>query len=900
MHKTTKKYLSLFLTLLLFLSLFPIELNSNVVNATSIDQDQLTNSYLNEINYLEENNNLEEAVTAVNNKGMTVPVFGTDSNINDVMQAYLTGLGYTGITVSIADLADIEGSSFSQYAKVNLDGRLEYFYVNPTENVSAANMGLTNYKVKFTLSDGNQTQKTEAKTIQLKWDRDKVKTFFDETLNNFNFSENITPNTDLNQIIQNFNLPAYTDGKDFKISWASDNAAASVGSLKSEYQNGQFLDYYPISIKQSSEAQIVNLTATFKYNRGNENIDFTHVYQITVPGIDLSVIKAEMQQDLDNYFTVDVLKYSYPNAGISFDNQNVLYDVQLPSSANIRKDTIVDGKVVSTGIKDLYQKYITSGSGFSFYSFENPTDVGDAGIIRNGFIGNITLPKSGEKPVQVSVTMTLTHRDYDLSVQKTLTLTLNPVDYEELMVEVNRKAELMELVKENFFDILNSNPSKIGNDQSEKNSSADQIKFDLSSFKEVRFKNPDDPTDNTLEYIYDLSQVVGDGVELSALPDWENQEAWRLLRSSNPRYLTHENLIVTEPQYNTDVTIDAMLNIPSMEQYKDYFPEGASTDDANKLSSLFNQAIIQNITIPGKDGEAPDDYKDTIQATLIVEGSKILQDKSEHATAHQEWFNQTLEIARDTAFIDFLSDTLNADENLEKLELDINSGWLNTIDFKGFEANTTGQTNGSASTWMWYVKHKDGQDFETISTLDRKDAEAYLQDGDTLKLKFINDPRYPSNVQAQKPENPIDLKDDADINGWTGFRGDAENQTPVREVESVPSISKAENWSYINDNYNEWGFPTSISDLISINNQTIYATGNLLVKLDENGDELNRLTLAGNIEYFSRLAYGRGMVLVPLQGGALQAVDPVTMKSLWVVESLDSFEKWEPKEEGSS
>ena len=521
MHKTTKKYLSLFLTLLLFLSLFPIELNSNVVNATSIDQDQLTNSYLNEINYLEENNNLEEAVTAVNNKGMTVPVFGTDSNINDVMQAYLTGLGYTGITVSIADLADIEGSSFSQYAKVNLDGRLEYFYVNPTENVSAANMGLTNYKVKFTLSDGNQTQKTEAKTIQLKWDRDKVKTFFDETLNNFNFSENITPNTDLNQIIQNFNLPAYTDGKDFKISWASDNAAESVGSLKSEYQNGQFLDYYPISIKQSSEAQIVNLTATFKYNRGNENIDFTHVYQITVPGIDLSVIKAEMQQDLDNYFTVDVLKYSYPNAGISFDNQNVLYDVQLPSSANIRKDTIVDGKVVSTGIKDLYQKYITSGSGFSFYSFENPTDVGDAGIIRNGFIGNITLPKSGEKPVQVSVTMTLTHRDYDLSVQKTLTLTLNPVDYEELMVEVNRKAELMELVKENFFDILNSNPSKIGNDQSEKNSSADQIKFDLSSFKEVRFKNPDDPTDNTLEYIYDLSQVVGDGVELSALPDWE-------------------------------------------------------------------------------------------------------------------------------------------------------------------------------------------------------------------------------------------------------------------------------------------------------------------------------------------------------------------------------------------
>ena len=67
---------------------------------------------------------------------------------------------------------------------------------------------------------------------------------------------------------------------------------------------------------------------------------------------------------------------------------------------------------------------------------------------------------------------------------------------------------------------------------------------------------------------------------------------------------------------------------------------------------------------------------------------------------------------------------------------------VNNREISGYEANTTGKTNGSASSWMWYVKHQDSQDFVSVSTLDRKDEAAYLNDGDTLKLKFINDPRY--------------------------------------------------------------------------------------------------------------------------------------------------------------
>jgi len=350
---------------------------------------------------------------------------------------------------------------------------------------------------------------------------------------------------------------------------------------------------------------------------------------------------------------------------------------------------------------------------------------------------------------------------------------------------------------------------------------------------------------------------------------------------------------IQEPMESNSSDISTMNQISVEEQ-----PDEKENQEQNDSKSLLDEANKAKQSLDDQESLPVDDKKietETITATLIIEGSKILQDKSEHDTAHEVWFKKIVEVQEDTAFIDFLYDTLNEDPKLITLDVDKDSGWLTTIEISGYEANTTGKTNGSASSWMWYVKHQDSQDFVSVSTLDRKDEAAYLNDGDTLKLKFINDPRYPTSVRAETPENPIELKDDSNPRDWTGFRGDAENKTPVREIEIAPPIVRAENWAHINTNVNEWGFPTSISDLLTINGYTYYATADQLIKLDPVGNVDSTLTLAGGIQYFSRIAYARGVIIVPLQGGAVQAVDPETMTSLWVVESLDSFEKWEPQ-----
>ncbi|MDI9490943.1 MAG: PQQ-binding-like beta-propeller repeat protein [Bacillota bacterium] len=841
---------------------------------------------------------LDNALADLNGAALFRAQYGTDINANTMIELWLETKGHGGISVSIAEETDIQNSSVyaGTYTKINLDGSLEYFYVDPDENLSAANLGFANFKIKFTLSKGDLSAKSESKTVQLKWDEAKVKDLIqNKSIAKFNLATALAPNSSAEQVTENFKLPYCIDQKLwFKVTWTSDDPAVVVASNYTT-PTGEFLPtnaYYPVTVKQGAEAKNVNITAKYHFDRSDaEHIVIEKTYQITVPAIDLTEIEQKMQADLDAYFVPQVLNYRSPNAGVSFDSNNVLYNFQLPNNRAIRNDTVVDGEVVSKGIGNLYLDYVTSGTGFSFFEFTpDGVEVDSGGITRNGYIGNVTLPQAGEKQKKVDLTMTLRHKEYDLSVSKTITLTLNPLDYDEFMAKVERNAELMALVKANFFAALNGNPDQTAN------AASNQIKHDLSSFREVRFAKPDDPNDKTLEYIYKREQIKGDGVVLAPITGWEVQEAWRVLRSSNPRYLAHENLLVNEPIYNTEISIDAMLNIPAMEQYKDYFSGDNSSPEAQKLASLFNQPISQNVTVLGKEGDPPADYEQEIPAELIVEGSKILKTKEDHSTAHETWYSSNETIPRDTTIVSFARQTLAKNPEIT-LDMD-DSGWLTSIEFEDYPMNKTGETNGPASSWMWYVKHQGDSEFQLVSSLDPKDDAAYVKKGDVIKLKFINDPRYPFNVADQTPEQPIELKDDSDIVGWTGFRGDAQNKTPVRELETIPEIIREQIWDSINTNINEWGYPSTISDLLSINDKIYYATENKLIRLNEQGVIDGELELAGSIEYFSRLTYSNGMIIIPVQGGGVQAIDTFTMTSLWVVGSIDSLEKWEPDDNG--
>ena len=87
------------------------------------------------------------------------------------------------------------------------------------------------------------------------------------------------------------------------------------------------------------------------------------------------------------------------------------------------------------------------------------------------------------------------------------------------------------------------------------NTSKDSITDDLQPFAEV--------LDNggQLQYIRGAINLTFGGIEIDDLPGYDpmHSQPWREFRSSRETVISSENLLVTKPEYNTDVTIDSVL-----------------------------------------------------------------------------------------------------------------------------------------------------------------------------------------------------------------------------------------------------------------------------------------------------------------------------------------------------
>ena len=593
---------------------------------------------------------------------------------------------------------------------------------------------------------------------------------------------------------------------------------------------------------------------------------------MTVKAIDLSEIEDTMRNDLDKYFVPEVLTYSGELAGQDFDANNVLGDFTLPRSGKMGRDTKdKDGNIVSHGIKDLYKKYQTSGLGFSFYDFDpnrESVDDPEAGIFHNSFAAKVKRPVAGEKPLSVDLTMTLRHKEYDLQVSKTLKLTLNPIDHDQFMTKVDRYARLMELAKANWFEALNRNG----------NEAADQITKDLGSVKEIRFRDGIEGTEEELEFIYNAKEVKGDGIVPQELPGWESQESWRLFRSSRPDLLSHETLrLVKQPKYNTEVTVDSVLTVPALESYREYFSNNPNTSEAKKLASLFDQPIKLNVKIIGTDGEAPEGYGDQITGTFIVNGSKLIHKKEDHATANEEWLRYDFEVEPGTTLGALTRELLAQEGRAVKWS----GGMLTSITIDG-KTNTNQITNGVGSYWMWYLNNELGPVM----------ADSYvLQTDDKVEWRFDNDPSYPSGVVQETSDPPHTV--DATPDYWPGFAA-ADNNNATKDFPKVEEILNLE-WGKEIGEIDSYGTNYK-SDFLVVKDHIFLASDDLLYKIDYEGNIVAQTSLRADILYFSRLAYNNGLIVVPLKGGALQAIDPVNMQTVWVASSLDYYSYWDPED----
>ena len=116
--------------------------------------------------------------------------------------------------------------------------------------------------------------------------------------------------------------------------------------------------------------------------------------------------------------------------------------------------------------------------------------------------------------------------------------------------EINREKELMAKVKSAYFDGIKGKNTECGN-----------ITENLLPFFEVYEEN------GGLVWVRNNADKVNHGIIPVPLNGWEELEAWRLFKSSNPAAVTHENLLVSLQKNAKSVTINSALSSETLGKY---------------------------------------------------------------------------------------------------------------------------------------------------------------------------------------------------------------------------------------------------------------------------------------------------------------------------------------------
>lgn len=150
------------------------------------------------------------------------------------------------------------------------------------------------------------------------------------------------------------------------------------------------------------------------------------------------------------------------------------------------------------------------------------------------------------------------------------------------------------------------------------NTDKNDVTVKLQPFKEIvpdgdgyRFVYPAD--NNTYQYVevddlYDTSDINQTGIP------------YRTFRSSNNAVITHENLLVTKPEYDSKIKIDSLLTHSVYGKYYEKFKDNAAYAG---FAKFYKQPVSVTVTVKGEKGApAP---ATPVKVTVSIDGSLATQ-----------------------------------------------------------------------------------------------------------------------------------------------------------------------------------------------------------------------------------------------------------------------------------
>ena len=600
------------------------------------------------------------------------PKYGTDTNILDMLKAMI---GESDVELAMKEAVQ----SGDKKSAIAADGTIDYYF---SDSMSGG-PGYANFTVVLSLN-GQSTEKDLRATIP--WNTDKVRAALELAAGRVTVPAEVTDSLELTKYpFKEGKTP--DDGYSYStldtwctVTWTSaDSSVIKIGSAP----------YYPYYSPYNTTVipgkldQDVTLTAALVCS-SVDGVAVTKEFTVCVKGDpdaqDITeLLQAKLDAGLkDPGLTDDV-------TGDKIDPENVTSSgIQFPTT----RDFKIDGKYYPVSVKS-----------------SNP-DVIKTFDVNNAARVEVLRPMPGEDPVKVTVTVTITEKATGKLASRDIELTVQPLVNEE----IDRELELMELIKAHYFDGIRN-----------ANTSPDDIQTDLHAFQEAYLDD-----NGKLVWVYNYKDVTGKGIAPSEMDGWQAAEQWRLFKSSNPKVITHENLLVTRDKEHKLVTITSWLSSERFAELAKKYP------DDKRLSQLVNQPVSVQLQVTGTDPTSDKPIEDlyAVYFTLSDNGS--------------EWFSCKLDkLPEGTSALDVLHKALASHGYSAS-----GSTYISAI--SGPNGTLKEKDRGPNSGWMYSVNG-------SIASVTMN--QYFVSDGDSIEMFYTDDYTKLGHSGEYTPDDVIDLID---------------------------------------------------------------------------------------------------------------------------------------------
>ena len=782
---------------------------------------------------------LAAAITALEKDGFSgyypAPAFGTDTNLNTMIEARLEKLGVTGVASHVVS-SGMEKYEPTAHGSIDTtdgasNGDIEFFFLPPVERTSSTDYTvLRRFQPTYRLTCGDATDTfTPRRTSQLPWDDARVEEYLTRVFDNVElpaeFAQGSAP-----EAVTKLELPfkvvdAATGKAVASIEWTSSNA--KVAKVVSSYNAASVSFTHP-----AAPADVV-LTATIKMAGASGLSDKMIAVERRLsvePRSDATV--EQIERELSSVLAK--AKVGLMQSG-TLNPSAVIGDLKLPNPRALG----IDGRVYKLS-----------------YESSDP-----AAIRINTYRGVVTGNLEGEEPRSATITARLTYED--VAVTRELG-TFTPAVVTN--AEIDAAIDFMGRVKAGYAAAL------LG-----ANASPDEVMDGLDTFQSA---SPAE--DGSIVWARTSTDCDDAGVVPVDLPGYDpmGTAQWRLFRSSRPSVVTHENLLVTRPAYNTKVRIDSTLTYKAFESLAEAHPQNI------KLQQLVNQPVSAMYTVLGVTGAEDPEAGRTLTVSARVTGLDAVKDGG--TREQRDWIPLT-EV------------TVPAEEGATAWDVFAGlldeAGYTYALNAAGPMSITTpdgitldSDFNKPYRYWAFFIDGEYGQGSEGAATT------CPVRDGMTIELRYLDDgvtvlPQADVTVNPDTEHPDLDAQWNGFINGGTGSVTEALTPTSNGELAWAENLLTHEEVE-ANGKLFASG-PLIIDGKIYIVTASevqdpetwrpIHSLARLQVVDRSTGKIEREVQLGSTMDSTCRPAYADGIIVIPLSGGYLQAVSAKTLETIWVV-----------------